>query len=233
MYLIIFVIILLWLTGCFDLLSENFTNYIFYDENGNQIDHSAAETVEQLIAEKYIEKDSTVLELGARYGTVSAKINKALSNKQNQVSVEPDSKVIEALTRNRDGNDCEFQIVYGMISNKKMSLSGNSYGLTSDPDESSNIPIYSIDELQRKFNVRFDTLVADCEGCLFQLMKENPFLYTQLKMITFEQDYAHKGDYSEIIRKLKENGFSLIASFPEDTNTSLKENAFHTVWKRF
>jgi len=48
----------------------------FFDENNKIINHQELEAEEQKLSEKYIEENDIVLELGARYGTVSCTINK-------------------------------------------------------------------------------------------------------------------------------------------------------------
>lgn len=67
------------------------------DLNGNRIDINSIEKAEQDLAKKYILENDVVLELGARYGSVSCIINSKLNNKNNQVVVEPDERVWEAL----------------------------------------------------------------------------------------------------------------------------------------
>lgn len=64
-----------------------------YYQNNNLVDTNKMKKSEQDLAKQYIKKDDVVLELGARYGSVSCIINSKLSNKNNQVSVEPDSRV--------------------------------------------------------------------------------------------------------------------------------------------
>jgi len=55
---------------------------IFIDLHGNYIDTEHIEKPEQDLAKKYIKKNDIVLELGARYGTVSCIINSKLNNKK-------------------------------------------------------------------------------------------------------------------------------------------------------
>lgn len=55
---------------------------MFYDRHGKVIDTATLETEEQELAKKYIEPNDIVLELGARYGTVSCAINGKLANKK-------------------------------------------------------------------------------------------------------------------------------------------------------
>ena len=53
----------------------------FYDENNKIINIDVIEKPEQDLVKKYILSYDTVLELGARYGTVSCAINSKLYNK--------------------------------------------------------------------------------------------------------------------------------------------------------
>jgi len=95
---------------------------IIVDLHGNLVNIEHIEKVEQDLANKYILEDDIVLELGARYGSVSCTINSKLKNKYNQVVVEPDERVWNALEKNKNSNNCEFNIVKGFISNKKLDL---------------------------------------------------------------------------------------------------------------
>ena len=196
--------------------NSNIENMIYYDEHNKIIDSENIEKDEQDIAKKYIKPDNVVLELGARYGTVSCVINKILNNKSNQVVIEPDEKVWDALDKNKKLNNCDFHIIKGFISNKKFSLSNDGYGSTaivsneSNESNESKIESYSLQDIESKFNLKFDTLVVDCEGCLETFFDEYPHMYIQLKNITFEEDYPNKCNYEKIKANLIENGFKKI-----------------------
>jgi len=190
----------------------------FYNEENQLVDYKNLETVEQFLVKKYIGGNDSVLELGARYGTVSCTINKKIYNPVNQVSVEPDGRVISALKKNRDINNCKFHIIYGFISNEKLSLErteyvcqGNEklkgYGSTFVKDNSSNIKSYNLTEIEKNYNLQFDSLVADCEGYLEKFLEENPILYKKLNKIIFEEDYTDKCNYTKIKDNLKDNNF--------------------------
>ena len=51
----------------------------FYTEDNVEIRHDIYETHEQNLVKEYIKEDDIVLELGARYGTVSCLINSILN----------------------------------------------------------------------------------------------------------------------------------------------------------
>jgi hypothetical protein len=82
----------------------------FKDQYGKIIDHLKMERDEQLQAEKYVTSDCVVLELGARYGTVSCIINKKVG--PNMVVVEPDIRVQDALEQNMKANDFLIGVMF-------------------------------------------------------------------------------------------------------------------------
>jgi len=182
------------------------------DQNGTSIDIAHVEKTEQELAKQCIEENDIVFELGARYGSVSCVINSKLKCKTNQVVVEPDERVWEALERNKKANGCEFHIVKGFVSSKKLGLteinSHNGYGTTSVEDSSSSIPSYSMEEINIKYNLTFNVLVADCEGFLELFFDENPTFYDTLRLILFEADYPKKCNYDKIRDTLKVKGFT-------------------------
>lgn len=183
-----------------------------YDQNNNLVDTELLEKTEQELVELFIEKNDVVLELGARYGSVSCTINSKLSNKNNQVSVEPDKRVWEALEKNKKLNDCKFNIVKGFIGNNKMDLTNlenhfGGYGSTFMYNENTDIPSYKLDEIIKKYNLKFNVLVADCEGFLEVFFDENPDFYKDLRLIIFEADYPEKCNYEKIKKLLVNNNF--------------------------
>ena len=184
---------------------------IIVDQSNNKVDTITIEREEQDLAKQYIKPDDCVFELGARYGSVSCVINKILTIKTNQVSVEPDQRVWDALEKNKIANGCEFQIVKGFVSNKKLGLTNledchGGYGSTFVVNSESKIPSYSFDTFKLPFNV----LVADCEGFLEVFFDENPELYKSLRLLIFEADYPNKCNYRKIKENLVKHGFSKI-----------------------
>ena len=194
----------------------------FYNELGQLIDHRNIESVEQHQATMYIPTDAVVLELGARYGTVTCAISAKLKNKDALVSVEPDARVWQSLESNVEKNNCRAHIVKGFISSKSMILTRleTSHATTSIISETSTIASYTLDEIQTKYGLTFNTLIADCEGFLEQFFEENPTFMDQLTLMIFEKDYPHKCNYNKIEADLKQKGFKCIV------------NGFHSVWKK-
>lgn len=178
-----------------------------YDEHGNLIDASKSEYPEQALVHKYLDESSTVLELGARYGSVSCVINKKLTNKSNQISVEPDSIVWPALERNIAENGCQVVLHKGFVSKKSLSLIPMGYASTAVESINSTILSVSVEELETTYGLKFDTLIADCEGFLETFFDENLHLYHQLHTVIFEADFPNKCNYDKIRTELKSHGF--------------------------
>lgn len=185
---------------------------IIYNERNERVNIEYMERPEQELASQFIQPDDIVLELGGRYGSVSCVINSILDKKTNQVVVEPDDRVWGALEKNKIINRAEFNIVKGFVSRKKQSLTNfdvcfGGYGTTSYADDNSQIPIYTLEEIEKKFELKFNVIVADCEGFLEIFFDENPNIFHQLRMIIFEADYEEKCDYSKIRCSLNMSGF--------------------------
>lgn len=192
-----------------ELLSKlNTYNFKYINENSNTVNHLEFETTEQLIALKYIKPDDIVLELGARYGTVSCVVNKLLNNKNNQVSVEPDKNVWNALDLNLTNNKCNTNVVKGFISKKSLSLNENGYSSMQQIDNSTTTPNYTLDQVKEKYNIsNFTVLIVDCEGCMESFLNENPEILSTLRLVTFEEDQPHICNYDNIKKMLTQNNF--------------------------
>ena len=134
---------------------------IILNENNKPIDYSRVENTEQTLAQKYVLPSDAVLELGARYGSVSCVVNKILHNKRNHVVVEPDDRVWEILETNKLNNNCDFNIVKGCISNYKMAVSYpiqkkpivQQYATVFDVSDHATTPSYTLQDIQHTFNI--------------------------------------------------------------------------------
>lgn len=179
------------------------------NEYGQLINHF--EIDEQYLAKHFVKENDVVLELGARYGAVSCTVNEILNNKNNQVVVEPDARVWNILEKNKSFNNCKFNIVKGFLSRKKLSLdnldSYQGYSTSSIEDSQSQIPSYTLEEIEQKYNLKFNVLLADCEGFLETFFDENPTFYDNLRLIHFEADSPERCNYDKIRKTLAGKGF--------------------------
>ena len=203
----------------------------YYDENVKKINHLIKERKEQILCSEFIEPSCTVLELGARYGMSSCVINTILDNKEAHVAVEPDSRVWEALEGNRARNNCKFHILKGVISEKNYKLVDTDYwygyGTRTEEVEESDVISFPLSKIQEIYNLKFDTLVADCEGFLQTFFEENPLMYKQLRLVIFELDCPKICNYKKIIESLQEHGFVLVGGM-----NAAGKGLFRQCWRK-
>ena len=188
----------------------NITDFKYYNEHNQLINNSVEEVDEQLMSLEYIEPTDIVLELGARYGTVSVLTSKIVENKGKLVSVEPDSSIIPTLKKNREINNAKFEILNKIISNNPKQLILDGYStMTVNSKELSNNTI-SYNEFKKQYPYKFNVLIADCEGCLYDFINMLGNDLNNYNKILFEADQEHICDYNKIIDILQKNGFKLV-----------------------
>jgi FkbM family methyltransferase len=149
---------------------------------------------EQLLSVKYIKPTDIVLEIGGNFGRNSCTIATILNDSSNMLVIESDSDNSNLLRENRDHNKLNFHIEDCAIS--KVDLYQK--GWTTKPIEEieisdienwKQINTKSWKEIKNKYNVEFNTLVADCEGALYYIMKENPDFLQTFNKIIIENDF--------------------------------------------
>jgi|688.fasta_scaffold29856_5 FkbM family methyltransferase len=185
----------------------------FFDEYGNIVDSKTYEVTEQWIADTYIRSDSVVLELGGRYGLVSAKINAKLKDKGAHLVVEPCPHAFRVMCQNLANHGAGCICFNGTISTGKMFFQSQGTASKTRYDQCANsvaVPNRTLDDIIKQTGLKFDTLVADCEGALGMFFKENDHFIGTLKMVTFEEDCHDFCDYEEIKRNLISKGFKCV-----------------------
>ena len=195
----------------------------YYNHLDEVFDHRTVERDEQLIVRQYILPTDSVLELGGRFGTVSCIINNILDDPKKHIVIEPDTHVHQALLKNRDHHNAAFTVYQNIISNEPSTLIHADYStrvVCCDQSHGDTIPSIKLKEIADYHGIKFNALVADCEGCLERFIKDNMDLIPQLRLITYEQDFGDTCDYENVANILKQNGF-----------VCLKEG-FHLVWEK-
>ncbi len=196
-------------------------SHYFYNPHGVCIDHLVMEREEQLLALEFVEPRHVVLELGARYGTVTCAIVQALGGDASRVvAVEPDARVWPVLERNLAANGAAgVRLVKGFVASRPLVLvepppSGWTWGygvsarpLAAGDDADVAPPCTSLACLQDACGLRFTALVADCEGFLGTFFEENPAMLQQLELVIFEQDGVDHCDYGALRAALCSHGF--------------------------
>tara|TARA_R110000868_G_scaffold182632_4_gene423683 strand:- start:823 stop:1437 length:615 start_codon:yes stop_codon:yes gene_type:complete len=187
-----------------------------FNEKGTLIDHQSVEYIEQHLANKYIKSRHKVLELGARYGSVSIITNKIVEDKSSHFVVEPDSEVWEALEKNMKLNDCNFNIIKGVIGKNKYNLVGEGYSRRSIPVKDSSAEVLSTVGLVPPSNsfplpdVDFNALIVDCEGFLEIFYEENKSLFDNLQLMIIECDEPQHCNYPYLFEEFKKLNFTIV-----------------------
>jgi len=186
---------------------------------------------EQIMAVSYIKPNNYVLEIGGNIGRNSMVIAKLLNDQTNLVTLESDSTIAAQLTHNRDNNKLTFNIENSALSARKLIQLGwdtiPSDILLPGYKHVSNI---SFDEIEKKYNKTFDTLVADCEGALYYILQDFSTMLTNINTIIMENDYKDINQKNKVDEIIKANGFKRV--YKEAGGWGPCYEFFFEVWKK-
>jgi FkbM family methyltransferase len=186
---------------------------------------------EQRMVANYLTGEEKVLELGANIGRNSLVIGYILKDSRNFVTLETDENTVKLLTENRDLNNMNFHIESSALSKRKL-IQKDWDTMVSDIVLPGYFEVNTItlDELNSKYKIEFDTLVLDCEGAFYYILLDMPEILNNIKLIIMENDY-HDYSHKEYVDKiLKENNFYVDYSEPGPWGPCA--NNFYEVWKR-
>jgi FkbM family methyltransferase len=162
---------------------------------------------EQTMSVRFLTGNEKVLEIGSNIGRNSLIINYILSQKNNNnfVTIESDPDTANALKYNRDLNNYHFHIENTALSKRKLIQKGWNT-ICSDVllDGYKNVNTITLEELNKKYNIEFDTLVLDCEGAFYYILMDMPEIINNINLIIMENDYhdiSHKQYVDEILIK--------------------------------
>ena len=174
---------------------------------------------ERRFLKSHLDRDATVLELGACLGVVACITNKLLDNKNKHVVVEANPEMIEWIERNRAENNGGFQVEHCMVTNQKenefyihdLIVGGSAMRKT---PKKVTVPGKTIEELEKDHRLKFDTLIMDIEGGEVQFIEENKEKLKQFRKIFMEvhtfDNILTEEQVQEAENTLKEIGFELL-----------------------
>jgi FkbM family methyltransferase len=189
---------------------------------------------EQLMAVRYLTGYEKVLEIGSNIGRNSLIINHILSQKNNNsfVTLESDIDIANILKYNRDLNKFNFHIETAALSKRRLIQKGwNTVCSDVSLDGYKNVNTITLEELNKKYNIDFDTLVLDCEGAFYYILMDMPEIIKNVKLIIMENDYYdinHKNYIDDIL--LKSNFY---VDYAESGGSTLAYNKFPHLYDRF
>lgn len=189
---------------------------------------------EQVMSLLFIKKNSKVLELGSNIGRNSLIIASLLENDENMVTVESNPEYIPILTKHRDMNGYKFKIVNAAVSKIPLIQTGwvtSSY-LGELPPGYFFVNTISYKELKEKYNIVFDTLVIDCEGAFYYILRNEPEILENINTIISENDYSDVSHRRYVATQLINNGFKCVYSMNLGDGISDYDKGFYEVWKK-
>jgi FkbM family methyltransferase len=186
-----------------------------------------SEKIEQQFCAKYIKPDNNILELGSNIGRVSIVMSHILKNGAGKlVTLETNFKIFKTLINNKKNNNLDFMAINKALSKRDISqvMNGNCWRSypTNDMSKSeifthlrnqvASVDKISLKELKNETNVEFDTLVIDCEGAFYFILKDFPEILDGIKLIIIENDCPHEYQNTFILNTIKKNGFNVVES---------------------
>ena len=190
------------------------------------------ELPEQKMTVRYLTGNEKVLEIGGNIGRNSLIISYILGENQcNLVSLESDINIANQLRENRDLNKMNFYIENSALSKRKLIQKDWDTIVSDDLIEGFNpVNIISFNELETKYNIKFDTLVLDCEGAFYYILMDMPEILDNIKLIIMENDYYDYSHKVYIDNCLKENGYQI--DYQESGGWGFCYDNFFQVWKK-
>jgi len=194
------------------------------------------EYTEQTLSVKYLTGNEKILEIGGNIGRNSLIIAYILSQKNNNdfLVLESDETFANQLIENRNANNFNFHVESSALSKRKL-IQKEWQTIESDVllEGYKNVNIISYAELQKKYNIAFDTLILDCEGAFYYILMDMPEILNNIKLIIVENDYFDLSKKNYVDELLKKHNFHLdyFENGPSVVPEKYRENFFE-VWKR-
>ena len=187
---------------------------------------------EQTMVTQYFTGNEKVLEIGGNIGRNSLIIGYILrKNNNNFVTLESDSYIANQLRENRNINNMNFYIENSALSKRKLIQKGwDTIVSETLLDGYKNVNTITYDELHSKYNIKFDTLVLDCEGAFYYILMDMPEILDNIKLIIMENDYWDINKKQYIDKILNENNFYV--DYVESGGWGPCYDNFFEVWKK-
>lgn len=170
---------------------------------------------EQLMAMKYILETDTVLEIGANIGRNTCIIASILNDDKRFVTLECCQEYVKQLEINKTQNGFTFHIEPSALSKVPLMQQGwNTFVNMNEnvPPGYTKVNTITFEELQSKYIMLFNVLVADCEGALYQILKDEPDLLKNIQTVIIENDFYELDKKEFVDSKFKENDLEPVYS---------------------
>jgi FkbM family methyltransferase len=196
---------------------------------------------EQVMEVMYLKPDDIVLEIGGNIGRNSCIIASLLNDSKNLVVFESCSYLAEQLKENRDLNNFNFYVEDCAISKCVLYQEG----WTTMPEHIlyneelstwKKIKTSTWSDIKNKYNNKcFNTLVADCEGALYYILRDEPTFLENFKKIIIENDFIAYNQKLAVDEEFKRFNFKRVYVSALNNPPPLFEEIseyFYEVWEK-
>ena len=191
------------------------------------------EIPEQRMVIHYLTGNEKVLEIGGNIGRNSLVIAHILKQKGNNnlVTLECDTNIANQLIENRNLNNFTFHVENSALSKRKLIQKGWDT-LASDTlqEDYHWVNTITLNDLNNKYKIDFDTLILDCEGAFYYILLDMPEILNNINLIIMENDYYDISQKNYIDEILKKNNF--YTDYVEVGGWYPCYNNFYEVWKK-
>jgi len=151
-----------------------------------------------------LEEDDVVLEIGSRYGAVSCALSEVMGNNGKLVTVEADPDVWAMHQYNKLSHSCSSYSVFGVLGEDDLIVLNNTEHYakrtSADPEaEGVTVTHFTWDDIEEETGLAINTLVVDCEGCLFQLVDTYKEKFKQVNKIIVENDENFEEGFLDLV----------------------------------
>ena len=198
-----------------------------YLQNGSMKD----ELPEQLMAMTYIKDTDTVLEIGGNIGRNSLIIASILDDDKRFVVLDSCPLYARQLEQNRDDNYFNFSVEASALSKVPLIQKGwETFISEIIPQGYTKVNTITFPELKDKYSLSFNVLVADCEGALYQILKDEPDLLETVETIVIENDFTDIRKKEYVHNKFLDDGFNLV--YNQEGGWGPCYSCFFQVWSK-
>lgn len=191
------------------------------------------ELPEQKMTLNHLSPDAKVLEIGANIGRNTLIIASILKDETQFVTLECNPKIFKKLEHNRTINNRKFHTENSALSKNQLFNKGwQTFHVNNKPKDAVEINTITWQQLVDKYNIQFDTLIADCEGALYYILLDFPEMLDNINMIIMENDYHNINHKRAVDNTLMSKGFKCIASKRGPYYVGPCREFFYETWKR-
>jgi hypothetical protein len=196
---------------------------------------------EQVMVATYLKPNAKVLELGSNIGRNTVMISSLLEDDKNLVTLECDPVSVYSLWKNRFVNKMSFEIEPSALSYRKLIQKGW-VTIPSDVllEGYKEVKTITFEEIEDKYQIKFDTLIADCEGALYYILKDSEAIMQNLHTVILESDFFYAEHKKYVIDIFTKYGLTCVHSEPLSGHPDYIMNkfpkecreSFYEVWQK-